>query len=130
MSSIDEILNYDSDVDSVLGILEEEEEAPPKKTEHKKVPQKRKHSDDGPSTSVQRKKPNVEDNLWKMTLSRFGHMIYRCSERCQNKKPQVIRKNGHTYLLQEMCESCVEGNIYMHDVYYRYFGRNKKTYRK
>ena len=60
-----------------------------------------------------------------MTRSRFGQTTYRCGK-CLYRKMKIFRKNGKVYMLQELCEECAEGNVFMSDVYYRYFGKKPK----
>ncbi|KAH7678472.1 hypothetical protein AAVH_41626 [Aphelenchoides avenae] len=129
--AFDDILDYDSDLDALM--IDDEE----KKTNSTKgkpsegaTSRKRKNSEDsGPSASSKhqpkRKKPDLEDTLRKMTRSRFGQTTYRCGS-CLYKKVKIFRKNGKVYMLQELCEECAEGNVYMSDVYYRFFGKKTK----
>ncbi|KAH7703606.1 hypothetical protein AAVH_29225 [Aphelenchoides avenae] len=129
--AFDDILDYDSDMDALMiGDDEKKTNSTKSKADERATTRKRKNSEDStPSTSGKhqhkRKKPDLEDTMWKMTRSRFGQTTYRCGK-CLYKKIKIFRKNGKVYMLQELCEECAEGNVYMSDVYYRYFGKKSK----
>ncbi|KAH7709256.1 hypothetical protein AAVH_23492 [Aphelenchoides avenae] len=123
-SPFDDILSYDDlEIDSTFG-----DDVP--QVSDKRASAKRKHSDDASTSSDSRpqpkKKPDRASNLWKLTRSRFGHTVYRCAS-CTSKPPKVIRRDGRTYVMQELCDGCVDGNIYLNDVYYRFFGRKNQS---
>jgi hypothetical protein len=71
------------------------------------------------------------DQNWKLTKSRYGCTRYQCStcdERNFNNPDRVqIMPDGSAKITDILCPSCQEGNIFINNVYWKYFNRQKAT---
>lgn len=67
------------------------------------------------------------DQSWKLTKFRYGRTRFMCAA-CDSRNfnnPQKVETlpDGYTRVTEDYCPSCSEGNIYVNNVYRKYFSR-------
>ena len=67
------------------------------------------------------------DQDWKMTKFRYGRCRYMCPT-CDSRNfnladKVVVLPDGYTRISEEYCPACKEGNIYINNIYRKYFSR-------
>ena len=69
------------------------------------------------------------DQSWKLTKSRYGCCRYKCAtcDELNFKNPDRVQimPDGFAKITEILCPQCQEGNIFMNNVYWKYFNRQK-----
>ncbi|KAH7719675.1 hypothetical protein AAVH_12857 [Aphelenchoides avenae] len=69
------------------------------------------------------------DQNWKLTKSTYGCCRYKCAEcdelNFKNPERVQIMPDGFAKVTELLCPACQEGNIFINNVYWKYFNRQK-----
>ncbi|KAH7721005.1 hypothetical protein AAVH_11472 [Aphelenchoides avenae] len=71
------------------------------------------------------------DQSWKLTKARYGCCRYKCAAcddaNFNNPERVQMMPDGYAKITEILCPSCQEGNIFINNVYWKYFNRQKAS---